>query len=420
MDDLSSYRDFAIYLANNGITVVGFDLIYKNRSWAMRLDDLKMFIDEYSSKHPDVTIHICAVSSGTFFAREYAALQPGKLTSLILISSDNHKHLRVRAFRNKVYKASKKNSDNTFPGEIIEPFISKAKCVDQPDRERLTYDFLIDIAEAVDRVATWKELSSLLTDVPILCFQGSDAPSFATGSLISQEMGKYPLPPNPKFFEHRSIDGVGFDFLRGQDRTHAFDDVIEWIYSLQKTTSTLPKGPHYCNLIPIQKIPGIIQDEKPVWVTVRDQGDLLIDSHAYVSFKKHQKEIFAIIKTPEKEVEQRLSDYTKTWFAFSEPPFDDLFVKREEHVRDNIYRVFRYDLSDPIPLSVLREELARAKCLALWLETSGHLIPDSPGWAILYLKPSGEIAALKNGKHYVLPDIEYEKHWKIDIEAPKN
>lgn len=423
IDDLSSYREFAMHLAANGITVIGFDLLAKGKSWIQRLADLKTIIDDIAAEYPQKPLSLCGISSGAFLAREYAGLYPQSIASIILLEHSVPAKLQIKTTLRKAKNGSLKNGENEFPKEILEKYQSDIN-LKRYNTDLLTYSTLIEITQAADRIGSSESLVKLTENLPVMCINGEDATKFANGYILHTKTQNSKFPKEFHTFSCITVRNAGCDLLLSLKREGIYDDILEWLYchsynKISRKDAGLPENHYYNHLIPFQHLSKKDYEQKPVWIAVKNEAGEFIETQAYISLKHIHNGLAAIMNSPALKKELNCLEYASKWFAFSEPPFDDLFIRKKEEVGEKFYHVFRYDISDPIPLSILKEELARTKGLALWLDASWRLILGEPGWAILHLLPTGEVSAFKDGKNYILPDSDYIKLWKVQTDKPE-
>lgn len=263
---IDRYDEFAKYLNDKGIVVVGNDHIGhgksieeskgpmyfgKEGSWDFAVEDLFVLYNKTKEDYPNKPYFILGFSLGSFLVRTLLIKHPEIGDGAILMGTGQTSWLNIKLGQMMAKNESKKHGDNAFTEKIDELTFGTYNKKFKPNRTK--FDWLCSNEEALDKymddpnrgesfsAGLFRELLSgmlydrdmdnikkMNQDLPILFLSGGNDPVGDYGKGVTQAHADF-KKAGIKNLDIKLYPGLRHDILNEKNKYEVYSDVSNWV-----------------------------------------------------------------------------------------------------------------------------------------------------------------------------------------------
>lgn len=263
---IDRYDEFAKYLNDKGIVVVGNDHIGhgksieeskgpmyfgKEGSWDFAVEDLFALYNKTKEDYPNKPYFILGFSLGSFLVRTLLIKHPEIGDGAILMGTGQTSWLNIKLGQMMAKNEAKKHGDNAFTEKIDELTFGTYNKKFKPNRTK--FDWLCSNEEALDKymddpnrgesfsAGLFRELLSgmlydrdmdnikkMNQDLPILFLSGGNDPVGDYGKGVTQAHADF-KKAGIKNLDIKLYPGLRHDILNEKNKEEVYSDVSNWV-----------------------------------------------------------------------------------------------------------------------------------------------------------------------------------------------
>lgn len=265
-EHIMRYENFAQFLTNHGIAVVGIDLLGHGLStnngtkkmyfggvgsWNYVLEDIEKCLINSKEMYSGVPCTMLGFSLGSFLARTYLINRPGIVDGAILVGTGYNSPLEISLARSVVKSETKKYGDANATDKIRDLTFGTYNKKFKPNRTE--YDWLCSSNEMLDQYISdplrggvmsvglfremlygieytgdRKNIKRMHTGKPILLLSGSKDPVGAFGNGVNKVYKEFQRV-GISDVTMRLYEGLRHDILHEDSRDVIYDDILNWM-----------------------------------------------------------------------------------------------------------------------------------------------------------------------------------------------
>lgn len=262
---IGRYGDFASFLAENGIAVIGEDHIGHGQSksetkpqlffdsengWDKVVEDLHQIREACGKKYPNVPYFLMGHSMGSFLVRTYAIKYPGDVDGIIIMGTGQQSSLLIAGGK-LIGKIIGKKSGFEKPSDTItklafgnyNPKGARTSCdwlsVNKENVDRYIADPLcgadpsvglfLDMLSGIDFIRKQENVNKMDTEKPVLFISGEEDPVGDKGKGVKAAHATFEKA-NVRDLTLKLYPGLRHEILNEDCKADVYKYILDWIF----------------------------------------------------------------------------------------------------------------------------------------------------------------------------------------------